>query len=280
MDDFALNDAAINGDAYELVLLEGVIAVDLDCELDGIRGATLAGEVEIELDVAGDFYNGLVGAGSIDIELESQLAPSLLTMITGEIAVDMQAQMIGAAGIMGAGNIPIQFQPEFLLYKRSMGQGEITMAFGLTGDGRIVQRVFIEGDCYIIVDPLYLRGRRTQAIRPDMPLDMDAKITGSASLEMRGQGAADIDFLLDGITRLGGKVKIEGSAPIELITHGVARQFTQIPIEGIADVQFLLVSERAGRPPLPTEYEPAPASRRFTVARQSRERRVVYERML
>lgn len=280
MDEFALNGAAINGEANELVMLEGVVAFDLDCELGGIRGATLTGAADIELDVSGDFYNGLIGTGSIDIEMEAELAPSLLTMITGEIAIDMQAQMIGAAGIMGAGSIPILFEPDLWLTKRAMAQGDITIAFGLTGDGRIVQRVQIDGWCAIIVDPLYLDGRRTPAIRPDMPLDMDAKITGPASLEMRGQGAADIDVVLDGVTRLGGKVNIEGSTSIELITHGAARQFTLIPIDGIADIQFLLVSERAGRPAIPTEYEPAPAGRRFVVARQSRERRVVYDRVL
>lgn len=280
MNEFALNGAAINDQANELVLLEGTAAVDVVCALEGIRGATGTGAAGIDLDMTGNFSGGIVGVGSVDVEVDAELAPSLLTMITGEIAIDMQAQMVGAAGIVGAGSIPIEFDPSLHLYKRSMGQGDISVAFGLTGDGRIVQRVRIEGWFGIILDPLYMDGRRTPAIRPDMPLDMAAKISGPASLEMRGEGAAEVDVVLDGISRLGGRVNIEGSAEIELITRSIGRQYTLVPIEGIADIQFVLVSERAGRPAIPTEYVPAPTDRRFLVARQPRERRVIYERTL
>lgn len=280
MDDFALNGAAINGEANEWVTLEGTAEIAFDCILDGIRGAGMVANETINFDTSGNIYAGLIGTGSVDVELDAALQPSLLTKITGDIPISLDAQMAASLRKAIAGSLDIELDVGLNVIRWAMGTGTVMIDFGLTGEGRIVQRVQIEGVCGIVLDPMLLDGRRTPAHRPEMPLLVDVKLEGPAWLRMQAQGNALINTVMEGVGRIGGKVRLEGATEFELITDGDLRRYALVPVEGVADVQFLLISELAGRPSIPADYVPAPTSRRFVVARERRERVLIYDRSL
>lgn len=280
MDDFALNGAAINGQPNEWITLEGSAVFAFDAVLEGIRGAGMVANWPITLDGTAAMSAGIIGIGTVGMQLDGELQPSLLTKITGSMPISIDGQMLAALRVALAGALGIS--PEFNLdiVRWALGQGSIDVEFGLTGEGRTVAQIQIEGVCGIVLEPLTLDGRRTPAHRPDMPMSISLEMGGPAWLKMQAAGNAQFASLIEGIGRIGGKVGLQGAIEIEMAARGDMRRYALVPIEGVSDVQFALVSELAGRPEIPAQYVPAPTSRRFNVARESRERMLVNERSL
>ncbi|MEY9435583.1 hypothetical protein [Bradyrhizobium elkanii] len=281
MDDFALNAAPVNGAVSLDIVLDGTI----DCALalgGEIRAGTLLdGDTTVALQTSGTASAGLMLAGSADIAFDASAESMRFVPIGGDTIIALDTTHDLTRWALGTATIAIALQPTLDLTRRALGSGTIGIDLIVSGDARLVQRVYLDGECGIVIDPAYLDGRRTQAHRPGLPLDIALDLEGAAWLEMHSAaGTAAIDMVLEGIARIGGKVQIEGACEIELIANGKARQYRQVPIEGVADIEFVLIAERAGRPLIPSEYVPAPTGRRFVVPRQARERRITYERRL
>lgn len=273
MNDFALNGAEINGQDYAIALLEGYSEVLFDAAQEGIRGAMLASDADISLEAPGDINAGIMASGSLDVDLEAELSPVLLTMIRGDIAVSADASMTGAAGIRGEGSMSVLMDDWLYLTRRAMGRGFIPVEVDFYGDARIAQRVFFEGNAGIVIGPAYLDGWRRQAVRPGMTAVIGANVAGPAALRMSGGGFAAFDLIAEAAVANGQQVGIEGGSVIETAVRGDIRMFRYVRLEGSADMEVSMSVSRFSEP-LPTEYIPAPKSRRFIVSKEKREFRL------
>lgn len=258
---FAFNEAAINSQPSYDIALEGSADVVLFAEGDVIVRKLAEGEIAAQLTATGNFSTGVLVEGDSQIQFSTEAEAYKRSMMQGNVLISLSTTGSGHRGSLLEGTAPI--------------------VLTATADAIVRQTILrLEGVIGMSIDGL-VDGRRTPAHRPEANMSINLDMVASAWLEMHGnEGAAEIEMLLSAGSRLGARVYIEGESRVEFIAHVDGRRYAQVRLEGLSEIELSLVAQRAGRPLIPTEYIQAPQGRQFTVARDTRERRIFDDRRL
>lgn len=271
MQNFAIAGGVLNGDP-EVWIEEAVASLSLQAAGDVMRGHMLAGNAQMAMQASLplSLHARITGGASMSMAASGSL-------IRGATLAGDAVMQMGAAGdftrwVMIEGDSPVEL----------FGDGDIQVVPGASAtfdivlsaecDLRIGAGQKIEG--YMPIELRGdLRGYHVKATQLGGYANIELAALGHAALSiMSPPGVATIQLAGSGDLRLGEKIGLEGYAAINFYSRGAVEVLHYVYAEGVATIEIAASAAVAGKPKIPAEYEPAPASRIISIGRETRER--------
>ena len=260
------------------------------------RGATLSGASSIQLAAAGDFTRWVMIEGETPLELymdgDIQVAPGVSA--TFDIVLSADCDLHVGVGQKIEGYMPIELRGDLrghhvkathlggyaYIELAALGHaalkimsppGVATIQLAGAGDLRFGEKIGLEGLAPVqfsasldahVGKPVHVGGYA--------PIEFASLGLGSLVIQSP-PGAAVIEFAAAGDARFGERVPLEGYAGIGIFSRADVGTIHYVYAEGTATIEIAAWAAVAGKPIIPTEYEPAPTARTIRIGREARE---------
>lgn len=272
MQNFAINGGAINGDSEVWLDEAATAAVVLQSNGELAQGLGLEGTAQavVYADGALAFRASLTGQASVVLDGSGQVQRG--GMLGGDAKIQLAASGDFTRWVMIEGDSPVEL----------FGDGDIQVVPGVSAtldivlsakcDLHIGASQKIEG--YMPIELRGdLRGYHVKATQLGGYANIELAALGHAALRiMSPPGVATIQLSGAGGIRFGEKIGLAGYAAIDFYSRGSVDVLHYVYAEGSARIEIAASAAVAGKPQIPTEYEPAPATRIIIIGREARDR--------
>lgn len=277
MQNFAINGGVLNGDPQVWLDEVATAAVVLHGDGEVMQGLSLQGTAQTVVAAEGAlaFRASLTGQAGVALSASGQVQRG--GMLSGAAGVQMAATGDFTRWVMIEGDSPVEF----------FGDGDIQVVPGVSATFSVIMSAAcdlrvgvgrkIEGYLPIVLRG-DMRGYHVKATHLCGYADIELAALGHAALSiMSPPGVATIQLAGAGDLRFGEKIGLEGYAAIDFYSRGSVDVLHYVYAEGVATIEIEASAAMAGKPQIPTEYEPAPASRTISIGREARERSLARE---
>lgn len=227
-----------------------------------IRATPGFAPAQVALAATGSLIYGVTGSGKADLRLTSSANGTRWVM--GQSLAQILFQAIGDGQVAGPASASFIIQVASNLVER------VTPAIRGEGVSRVVLSTALQAQA---AKPIWLEGE---------PAGVVLASIATPYLSIRSaSGAASLQLLADGDSRLGGKLQLEPlPAELSLYTRGELGFRHYVYASGSAEVVIASTAARYGIPTLPSSYVAAPTSRALRVESEQRRFIVPAERRL
>jgi len=269
---FAINGGALNGDSEVWLDEAATAAVVLQSNGELAQGLGLEGTAQavVYADGALAFWASLTGQASVVLDGSGQVQRG--GMLGGDAKIQLAASGDFTRWVMIEGDSPVEL----------FGDGDIQVAPSV----RATFSVIISAACDLRVGvgrkiegymPIELRGDlrgyHVKSTQLEGYANIELAALGHTALRiMSPPGVATIQLSGAGGIRFGEKIGLEGYAAIDFYSRSAVEVLHYVYAEGVATIEIASSAAVAGKPKIPAEYEPAPASRIISIGRETRER--------